>query len=268
MWFLATALESRHAGTKCRWLGNSMSKERRKESPGNQLANFLGDRPDLWQSNLTAVAHRFNQEYRREPFDLPDEVKQMPIYQEWVSGLLAAKIASPFWNIAQPKKQQRCLDIGCGVSFLIYPWREWEAVFYGQEISQVAHDTLNARGPQLNSKLFKGVQLGPAHQLRYEPDQFDVAIATGFSCYYPLAYWEIVLSEVKRVLKPDGVFVFDVIDPESAIAENWAILEIYLGSEVFLEPLTSWQTLIKTAQARVVRKQSGELFQLYKVQFD
>ena len=69
------------------------------------------------------------------------------------------------------------------------------------------------------------------------------------------------------MLKPGGVFVFDVIDPESAIAENWAILETYLGAEVFLEPLTSWQTLIKTAQARVVRKQSGELFQLYKVQF-
>jgi len=42
----------------------------------------------------------------------------------------------------------------------------------------VARDALNARGSQLNSKLF-GVELGPAHQLKYESAQFDLAIATG-----------------------------------------------------------------------------------------
>jgi len=126
---------------------------------------------------------------------------------------------------------------------------------------------LNARGPQLNSKLFKGVQLGGAHRLNYEENQFDLAIATGFSCYYPLDYWSAVLSEAKRVLKPDGLLVFDVIDPDSAIAENWAILETYLGAEVFLEPLTAWQKTIQAAGAKVVKQQPGELFQLYKVRF-
>jgi hypothetical protein len=72
---------------------------------------------------------------------------------------------------------------------------------------------------------------------------------------------------VKRVLKPDGFFVFDVIDPETSFAENWAILETYLGAEVFLEPLTNWQKTIQTADAQVVKKQPGELFQLYKVKF-
>ncbi|WP_448598077.1 class I SAM-dependent methyltransferase [Thermoleptolyngbya sp.] len=238
-----------------------------KGPSGNSLASFLGDRADEWHPQLAAVACRFNQEYQREPFDLPAEVTEMPIYQEWQAGLLTAKIASPFWEIAQPKKQQRCLDIGCGVSFLIYPWRDWDAVFYGQEISQVARDTLNARGPQLNSKLFKGVQPGPAHQLQYEADQFDLAIATGFSCYYPLDYWKAVLVEVQRVLKPGGMFVFDVIDPDSPLAENWAILETYLGAEVFLEPLSAWQDLLKSHKAQGMKKQPGELFQLYRVKF-
>lgn len=245
-----------------------MPQERKRNS--QDLANFLGDRstsgPD-WQTQLTSVAHRFNQEYRRESFDLPPEVEAMPIFREWASGSLAAKIASPFWEISQPRKQQRCLDIGCGVSFLIYPWRDWDAFFYGQDISEVARDTLNARGPQLNSKLYKGVQLGGAHRLNYEENQFDLAIATGFSCYFPLDYWSTVLSEAKRVLKPEGMFVFDVIDPDSAIAENWAILETYLGAEVFLEPLTAWQKAIQIAGAKVVKQQPGELFQLYKVRF-
>ncbi|NJO43758.1 MAG: class I SAM-dependent methyltransferase [Cyanobacteria bacterium CRU_2_1] len=243
-----------------------MAKNRSQSSHDNSLSGFLGSSPHpTWQSQLDAVASRFNQEYRREPFELPAEVEAMPIFQEWVSGLLTSQITSPFWEIAKPKKQQKCLDLGCGVSFLIYPWSDWDAVFYGQDISIVARDLLNARGSQLNSKLFKGVQLGGAHDLNYELAQFDLVIATGFSCYYPIAYWSDVLAAVKRVLKPDGYFVFDAIDPNTPIAENWAILETYLGAEVFLEPLENWKKAVQAAGGRIIKTLPGELFQLYKV---
>lgn len=226
----------------------------------------LRDRTD-WESQIAAIAARFNREYSGEMLDLPDEVKAMPIYQEQAAGLLQAKLVSPFWQLAKPQKNQRCLDIGCGVGFLIYAWREWDAMFYGQEISTIARDLLNARGPQLNSKLFKGVQLAPAHQLNYEPHQFDLVISTGVSCYYPPDYWTLVLAEVKRVLKPNGAFVFDVVDSELATAENWAILETYLGAEVHLEPLIHWKRTIQAAGGKVVKTHSGEIFQLLKVSF-
>jgi SAM-dependent methyltransferase len=84
-----------------------------------------------------------------------------------------------------------------------------------------------------------------------------------------------VLESVKRVLKPDGLFVFDVIDPDLELAENWAILETYLGAEVFLEPLANWKRLIQSTGAQIVKptkqqaeRQTGQLFQLYKVRFD
>lgn len=220
-----------------------------------------------WQGTTAAIAQRFNQEYRGEPFDLPAEVEAMPIFRERVSGQLQAKLTSPFWQLAKPQKQQHCLDIGCGISFLIYPWREWEAVFHGLEISTVARDILNARGPQLNSKLFKGVQLGAAHQLNYEGKLFDLVIATGVSCYYPLDYWKAVLEQVKSVLKPGGSFVFDVVDEQSSIAENWAILETYLGTEVFLEPLSEWKGCVQSVGGKVAKTLPGEVFQLMKVQF-
>ncbi len=223
--------------------------------------------PQDWQSQIAAVTTRFNREYQGDAFDLPEEVEAMPIFRERASGLLQAKLTSPFWELAKPKKNQHCLDIGCGVSFLIYPWREWEAFFYGQEISTVAQEILNTRGPQLNSKLFKGVALGAAHQLRYETNQFDLAIATGFSCYYPLSYWAAVLTDVQRVLKPGGLFVFDALDPDTPLAENWAILETYLGTEVFLESIADWQKTIKAANGKIVKTLPGELFQLFKVQF-
>lgn len=199
--------------------------------------------------------------------DLPDEVQAMPIFRERVSGLLQAKLTAPFWQLAQPQKHQHCLDVGCGVSFLIYDWRDWNAFFYGQEISTVAKEALNARAPQLNSKLFKGVKLGAAHDLQYEAKQFDLAIATGFSCYYPLDYWKLVLSEVRRVLKPGGVFVFDVLNPDAELAESWAILETYSNAEVFLESLKDWREMIGSEGGKILKTQSGELFELYKVGF-
>jgi SAM-dependent methyltransferase len=220
-----------------------------------------------WSSEIDRVKQRFDREFKQEAFDLPAEVEAMPIFREWISHNLAAKITSPFWELAGFQKNHRCLDIGCGVSFLIYNWREWETYFYGQEVSIVARAALNSRGSQLNSKLFKGVQAGAAHQLQYENDTFDRAIATGFSCYYPPEYWKLVLQEVKRVLKPDGIFIFDAIDPDTELAENWAILETYLGAEVFLSPLTEFTELVKEVGGRVTSTKSGELFQMYRVSF-
>jgi SAM-dependent methyltransferase len=223
---------------------------------------------DPWQSQIQPVAQRFNQEYRQEPFDLPEEIQSMPIFRDWAAGSLQQQVASPFWDLMKPTKNQRCLDLGCGVSFLIYPcWREWDAFFYGQEISTVAQEMINARGSQLNSKLFKGVNLGGAHHLVHEEPMFDWAIATGFSCYYSLDYWASVMTEVKRVLKPGGSFVFDVLDPNQEMAENWAILETYLGAEVFLEPLSDWQALIKANGGKIAKTAPGKLFQLFKVTF-
>lgn len=220
-----------------------------------------------WSIEIDRVRQRFDREFKQEAVELPAEVEAMPIFRDWVSHNLAAKITSPFWELAKFQKNHRCLDIGCGVSFLIYGWREWETFFYGQEVSTVARQALNSRGSQLNSKLFKGVQAGAAHQLQYDNDTFDRAIATGFSCYYPPEYWQLVLQEVKRVLKPNGVFVFDVLDPDAELAENWAILEMYLGAEVHLTPLARFTELVAEVGGKVTATKSGELFTMYGVSF-
>ncbi len=223
--------------------------------------------PADWSAQFTAVAQRYNREYQGDVVELPPEAASLSLYADWQTRTLAARIASPFWELALPKKNQVCLDLGCGVSFLIYPWRDWGAFFYGQDISTVAQAALNQRAPQLNSKLFKGARLQPAHQLDYAPGQFDWAIATGFSCYYSLAYWEAVMTAVQPVLKPQGYFVFDVLNPDAPLAEDWAILETYLGAEVQLAPIAAWEHLIKQVGGKIMARQEGEIFQLYKVRF-
>jgi hypothetical protein len=69
------------------------------------------------------------------------------------------------------------------------------------------------------------------------------------------------------VIKPGGQFVFDVLNPETPLAEDWAVLETYLGAEVFLEPIAEWEKMIKATGAKVVKRKSGELFELYLIRF-
>ncbi|NEP16926.1 MAG: class I SAM-dependent methyltransferase [Leptolyngbya sp. SIO4C1] len=218
-----------------------------------------------WQERIQAVARRYDRDYAGKAFDIPAEVEEMPIFRDWVAGTLAARIASPFWELARFRKGQRCLDLGCGLSFLVYPWKDWQTFFYGQDISSVAQQALNQRGPQLDSKLFKGVKKAPAHLLDYDSVRFDAVIATGVTCYYALDYWQRVIDAVRPVLQPGGVFIFDAINPDLPAAENWAILETYLGAEVELTPLKAWRQLIRDSGGRIVKHQSGEVFELYKV---
>ncbi len=220
-----------------------------------------------WQTALENTTQRFERQYCRENLTLPSEIEAMAIFDEWQMGNLQDRISSRFWELKTPKKKQTWLDIGCGLSFLIYPWNEWEAFFYGQEVSKTARDILMSRAPQLNSKLFRGVKLGAGHSLAYEDNLFDGAIATGWSCYYALDYWERVIAEVKRVLKPGGSFVFDVIDPEKSLAEDWAILETYLGAEVLLTPRSEWQSLVRQAGGKIVKSLPGELFECWQISF-
>ena len=60
--------------------------------------------------------------------------------------------------------------------------------------------------------------------------------------------------------------MFDAIDPDTELAENWAILEMYLGAEVFLSPLDRFTELVKEVGGITATK-SGQLFKLYQVSF-
>ena len=56
------------------------------------------------------------------------------------------------------------------------------------------------------------------------------------------------------MLKPGGQFVFDILNSEQSSVEDWAILETYLGTEVFLEPIAAWEEIDKAVNAKIVSR--------------
>ncbi len=66
---------------------------------------------EKWEQRVAQIAYRFNKQYQNQSFELPPEVQAMPIFREWTTGMLTYKIVSPFWEIAEPQKNQHCLDL-------------------------------------------------------------------------------------------------------------------------------------------------------------
>ncbi|BAC90862.1 class I SAM-dependent methyltransferase [Gloeobacter violaceus] len=218
---------------------------------------------------LQALAeHRERENNSRLPLSgrLPDEVQALPFWRETLAGKLTARLGAPFWQVHRPQKNERCLYISCGPSFLTDPWVEWGALFWGTDLDGAMVRAVRARAPQLNSKLFKDLQEAPPHDLdRYPEGQFDLVIAAGFSPFMPLAYSEAVIAAVRRVLKVGGGLLWEVADPDSSWFEDWSIGQIYLGLEVVAVPLADWKRAL-AAVGPIQAENSGELLHTFLVE--
>lgn len=223
---------------------------------------------DEWTPLLETLTLHLDREYAsgQSAGDLPDEVQALPFWRESITGSLASRLAIPFYQLYRPPKNSRCLYLGCGPSFLSDPWLEWEAYFYGQDLSDTIVRAVRARAPRLNSKLFKAIEQGPPHRLDHHPEAFfDLVIANGFSYYLPLKYSDIVLNAVRRVAKVGSQLLWEVVDPASGWYEDWSIIQMYRDLEVPLTPLDEWVALL-SEYGTIQAKKSGELFCTYHIQ--
>lgn len=223
-----------------------------------------------WDACANAVGQRFDREVAAQvggkAWELPADLMQLPFWQACQHDRLGDRLGVPFFELRTPKKRERCLDIGCGFSFLIYPWSHWEADFFGHDVSTETVQFVQSRGPQLNSKLFKSLQRGAAHRLdRYDTNQFDLAIATGFLYYYPLEYFQLVGQQLRRVLRPGAMVVLEVVDPDSPWVDEWGSIEVEKGTEPLLTPLSAWEAIFKQEGVKIRKQARGELFVTYAI---
>jgi len=120
--------------------------------------------------------------YDESNLEVPEFIKQRT--QEIVSGF------------EDYRQQNRLLEIGFGAGTILDAARDAGWDVFGQEISKSAVDHAKARG--------FNVFHGELHDAHYPDGSFDVVIASEIIEH--LSEPEKMLAEVKRILRPGGVF--------------------------------------------------------------
>lgn len=96
----------------------------------------------------------------------------------------------------------RVLDIGCGPGVMTKQIRDLGWTYMGIDISKEMIELAVKRFDHDSSTQFK---VGPVENIEEEDNSFDVVVAMGLVEY--VANDEAVIQEVKRVLKPGGLFI-------------------------------------------------------------
>jgi len=102
-------------------------------------------------------------------------------------------------NKAIGKLEGRVLEIGCGIGRLLKP--HW----FGIDISQKMLDIAKNKNPHCNYKLCDG------RTIPFEDDYFDSVYCVLVFQHIPFDGFEAYVKETARVLKADGIFVFQYI---------------------------------------------------------
>ncbi len=111
---------------------------------------------------------------------------------------------------------KKLLDIGCGTGFVINLAKDLFDEIHGVDITQAMLDKVDVSTG--NITLHNTV----AEKLPFEDNYFDVV--TAYSFLHHLEDYRPVLSEVKRVLKPGGIFYVD-LEPNKLFWEQMVALE-------------------------------------------
>jgi ubiquinone/menaquinone biosynthesis C-methylase UbiE len=100
---------------------------------------------------------------------------------------------------------KKILDIGCGTGLYARILKKKGANVKGIDISERMVEIARKEVPNIEFKI------GTAEKLPYKSKEFDIVLAALMTEY--LSSWNKMLKEVKRVLKPHGLFIFSTGNP-------------------------------------------------------
>ena len=113
------------------------------------------------------------------------------------------------------------LDIATGTGQFLLEMAKDGAICYGLDISPKMLDQIRPKIEHLRLRdNIKELRVGEADNLPYPDDFFDLVTCIGMFEYYPLAYHQVVLREIQRVMKPEGTCFVDVADPSREEIRN------------------------------------------------
>ena len=168
---------------------------------------------------------------------------RVPYFAEALKGRFGADLS-----------QVRLLDIGCGGGVLAEEFAKLGCQVTGIDISD--ESLAVARAHARTQGLTIAYQSGSAAQLPFDGSSFEVVSCCDALEHIPA--WEQVIAEVGRVLKPEGLFLFDTINRTSKSRVNFIFgLQDFPFTRLFPKDAHVWEMFITPEELSSVLEQNG-----------
>jgi len=157
-----------------------------------------------------------------------------------------AKVKNRLRSVRDRAGKARLLDVGCGTGFMLRLAADLFDQIDGVDITE----EMMRRIPNFGSHV--KTQLAEAENLPFADDTFDVV--TAYSVFDHLVDYRITLKEIRRVLKPGGIFYADLIPNK----EFWqALVDIAPADEPSLDPIVARELAMVRDNDKRIEKEHG-----------
>ena len=155
--------------------------------------------------------------YRRKWYDTRASVYD----KSWWESEESEEEMEGFKKLVKVKSGELVLDIATGTGIFLIEMAKDGAICYGIDASPKMLEQLRRKIKQqgLESNV-KEIRVCEADKLSCQDNFFDWVTCVGMFEYYPIEYAEIVLSEIRRVLKLGKKCFIDIVDPTNKEAQS------------------------------------------------
>jgi len=171
-------------------------------------------------------------------------------YDEIVYGDDFLEEFEGFKKFVKIKPGEIVLDIATGTGTFLIEMAKMGANCYGLDQSPKMLEKLKfkVKNERIEENVEK-INVGTADKLPYTEEIFNWVVCIGMLEYYPLEYAEVVLSEIIRVLKPEGYFFIDIPNPYDPYAQE--------RDYIFSYDLEEFEKLVKSLRFKILTKNSA-----------
>jgi ubiquinone/menaquinone biosynthesis C-methylase UbiE len=117
---------------------------------------------------------------------------------------ISERVTETILNIASPTPDTKFFEVGIGTGRIALPIIQRGYSYTGIDISEKMLDELRDKLKGVNHRV--RLHSGDATTLPFSDGSFDVAITV--HVFHLIANWQKALAEVRRVLKPEGLYIY------------------------------------------------------------
>ncbi len=169
---------------------------------------------------------------------------------EWWNDENALKEFEGFKKFVKIKPGEFVLDIATGTGTFLIEMAKMGAICYGLDQSPKMLEKLKfkVKKEKIEGNVGK-INVGTADKLPYPNEIFNWVVCIGMLEYYPLKYVGVVLSEIVRVLKPEGHSFIDIPNPLNSYAQE--------RDYIFSYDLEEFEKLAKSLRLKILARNSA-----------